>query len=116
MADDDADVPERVQEAAQERSSAAPIAAAEEHEQIDVGVQTEMPAAVAAERQHGDRRAGRALGEELPQHAVDAIGIALERGAPAGAAQRRRPRARSSGIERRHERGSAGPGWVSDMP
>ncbi len=59
MADDDAEIPERVQEPAEELLLVRADAAAEQHEQVDVGLQTEMPPAVAAERQHGDLRVRR---------------------------------------------------------
>ena len=56
MADDDTQIPERVEEAAEELLLLGADAAAEEHEQVDVGLQTEMASAVAAERQHRDLR------------------------------------------------------------
>ena len=54
MADDHAQIPERVKEAAEELLLVRADATAEEHEQIDVGLQTEMASAVPAERQHRD--------------------------------------------------------------
>ncbi len=70
MADDHAEIPERVKEAAEELLLVRADPAAEEHEQVDVGLQTEMPAAVSAERQDGDLRVGPGhVGEQLPQHA-----------------------------------------------
>ena len=88
VADDDAEVPERVQESAQEPLLGRPDASAEQHEQIDVGMQAEMPPAVSAERDHRHRplrHAGVAV--KLPQQFVDAVGMALERRAAAGAAR-----------------------------
>ena len=95
MADDDAEVPERIEEAAQELLFIGADAAAEQNEQIDVRLQAEMPPAIATERQDRDLRVGRGdVGEELPQHRIDAIGIALERGPATRTAQAHPPRAR----------------------
>ena len=109
MADDHAEVPQRVEEAAEELLFVGADAAAEEHEQVDVGLQTQMPPAVATERQHRDLRVRRRdVGEQLPQHRIDAIGIALERGTTARTSQRIRLELGSGGVERRHEGGRAG--------
>ena len=68
-----------------------------------------MPPAVAAEREHRDlARPAADVGEQLPQHGVDAIGVALEGRAAAGAAQRFRLELGSGRVERRHQCGSAG--------
>ena len=102
-------IPERVQELAEELLLVGANAAAEQHQQIDIGLETEMTTAVAAEGQHGDVRLGpRDFGEQLPQHRIDAVGVALERGAAAGATQGVRFELGTRGIERRHESGSAG--------
>jgi hypothetical protein len=68
-----------------------------------------MATAVAAERQYYDLviRCGD-IGEQLPQHRIDAIGVPLERATTAGASQRVRFELGSSDIERRHECRSAG--------
>ena len=82
-----AGVPQRVQQGAQERLVRLADAAAEEHQQVEVRVQAQVPAAVAADRHDGDRtgRAGR-LGHQAAQQRVDAVRVALERVAAAGAA------------------------------
>ena len=109
MADDDTQIPERVEEATEELLLIGTDAAAKEHEQVDVGLQTQMASAVPAERQHRDLRVRpRHVGEQLAEHGIHTIGIALERGATAGTPQRVRLELGSSGIERRHECGSAG--------
>ena len=109
MADDHAEVPQRMEELAQELLFVGTDAAAEQHEQIDVRLQTEMPPAIAAEREHRDVRVRRRdVGEQLPQHRIDAIGVALERGAAARTAQRIRLELGSGGVECRHEGGRAG--------
>ena len=47
-----------------------------------------MASAVAAERQHHDLVVRAAdVGKQLPQHGVDAVGVALERRSPPYAAQ-----------------------------
>ena len=70
------------------RSSGRPIARAEHHEQIDVGVEELGFAAVSADRADGQRRARlRARGiDELADDAVDAFGVAGQRRTPAFAA------------------------------
>jgi len=54
--------------------------AAEEHQQIDVGVQAEMPASVAPEREH-DRlgRVAERVGEQLSHQIVDRTGVSRQR-------------------------------------
>ena len=60
MADDDAEIPERMQERAERLLLVRTNRIAEEDQDIDVGVETEMAAAVAAERE--DRRGRRDRG------------------------------------------------------
>ena len=99
--DDHAEVPQRVQEAVDEALLRGADAAAEEQQQIDVGVQAEMAAAVAAERDDGHRPVVRArVGEQLADQRVDAIGVALEGAAAAGAARDRRAQLLPRGVER----------------
>ena len=86
VADHDADVPERVQERPQEPLLGGADAPAEQHEQIDVGMEAEMTAPVAAEREDDHALGRRAVRKQLPQHRVDAIRIALERAPSTGAA------------------------------
>ena len=94
------------------RSSAGADAAAEQHEQIDVGMQAEVPPAVPAEGEDRDRALGRAgVGEQLPQHRVDAIGIALERAAAAGASPHVRRQLGARRVERASRAGTGRPGW-----
>ncbi len=70
------DIPERMQERAKEAFLGRADAAVEEHQQIDVGVQAQVAAAVAAERDDRDRTCRSAgLGEEAPQQRVDAVGV-----------------------------------------
>jgi hypothetical protein len=72
-------------------------------------LQTQVPPAVAAQGQHRDVRVRRRdVGEQLPEHRVDAIGIAFERSAPARTSQRIRLELGSGGVECRHEGGRAG--------
>jgi hypothetical protein len=61
----------------------------EQDEQVDVGVEAQMPASVATEREHGDLRRGlrRRVIEQLPDQAVEVVREALEGGA-AGVAAR----------------------------
>jgi hypothetical protein len=109
MADDHAQVPQRVKKTAQEVLFSRADATAEQHEQVDVGLQTEMATAVATERQYHDLVIRCSdIGEQLPQHRIDAIGVPLERATTAGASQRLRFEFGASGIERRHECRSAG--------
>ena len=100
-----------MQEGAQERFLRQANRAAEQDQQIDVGVETEMTAAVSAERQHGHRRLRRRrLGEQLAQEDVGAIRIALERRASTGAAGDIGPQLVPRGAERRRQGAARGTG------
>ena len=84
VADDDAEVPERVEKAAKEALLRRPDPATEQHQQVDVGMKTEVAPAVAAERDDGHWPLRRACVRiELPQQRVDAIRMAFERRAAA---------------------------------
>jgi hypothetical protein len=75
-------------------------AASKEQQQIDVRVQAQVAAAVSAKRDDGERTVVRAgVGEQLADQRVDAIGVALERGASADAAGSRRAQLFASRIE-----------------
>ena len=81
VADDEAGVPQGMQQAPQEPFFRLLDRAVEQHEQVDVGERTEMPPAVSAD---GDERGGPArrpgLRVEPPQPAVHVRGIPRERG------------------------------------
>jgi hypothetical protein len=78
MPDDDAEIPQRMEQAPEKPLLRRIDRAAEQDQQIDVGVEAQMAAAVAAERQHEDwRRRLAGLREDLPKESVDPIGIAL---------------------------------------
>ncbi|PYR65862.1 MAG: hypothetical protein DMF88_18280 [Acidobacteria bacterium] len=109
MADDDAEIPERVEKAVDEALLRGTDAIAEEQQQIDVGVQAEMAASIAAERDDGNRPVvGARVGELLADERVDAIRVALERAAPAGAARDRRAQLFSRGMQRSLQRSAGG--------
>jgi hypothetical protein len=109
MTDDDAKVPQWVQELAEDLLLVGADAATEQDEQVDVGLETEMAAAIAAQRQYGNVCVGwRDVGEQLSQHRIDAVRVALERSPPARTAQGFRLELGSRGIECRHESGRAG--------
>ena len=55
VTDDDAEIPQRVEKRVDEPLFGGADAAAEEQQQIDIRVEAEVPAAVAAERDDGDR-------------------------------------------------------------
>ena len=80
MSDHHAEIPERVQERAQELLLGRPDATTEQDQQVDVRMETQMPSAITAEREHHElvRLAAR-VGKQLPQHGVDTIGVAFER-------------------------------------
>ncbi len=105
VADDDAEVPERVQEAADEALLRRPDAVAEQQQQIDVGVETEVAAPVAAERDDRHRSViGAGVGDQLPDERVDAVRVPFHRAAPAGAVRDRRAQLLPGGVERRLQR------------
>jgi hypothetical protein len=84
MADHEAEVPERMQDGADDALFGVAEAAAEEQKEIDVGVKRKLPASIAAD---GDERDGllnpRRGGDELPQDGVEPIREAYEGRAPA---------------------------------
>ncbi len=111
VSDDHADVPQRVQERAEEGLFGRADGAAEENQQIDVGVQTEVPPAIAAEREHGHRSLGGwRFGEQLPQQHVGAIGIPLEHGTAARPSGDVGPQFVARGGDRRREVPASGAG------
>ncbi len=78
MTDDDAEIPKRVEKAVDEPLLGRADAAAEQQQQIDVGVKTEVAASIAAERDDGNRPVvGAGVGEQLTDERVDAIRVAL---------------------------------------
>jgi hypothetical protein len=88
MSDHDAEIPERVQERTQELLLRRPDATTEQDQQVDIRMQTQMPPAITAEREHHElvRRAA-CVGKQLPQHGVDTIGVPFEGRPPPRAAQ-----------------------------
>jgi hypothetical protein len=106
MADDHTEVPQRMKESAQEALFRVANPTAEQHQQIDVRVQTQMAPPVPAESDDGDivRRTG--FAEELPQHRIDPVGVPLERAPPAGAPQDVRLQLRPRRLERGWTRGT----------
>ena len=101
VTDDHAEIPQRVEKPVDETLLGGADAAAEEKQEIDIRVQAQVPAAVAAERDDGDRTViGTRVGKELADQGVDAIGISLEGAAPAGAARNRGAQLLPRGIER----------------
>ena len=88
VSDDDAKIPQRVQEAVHEALFGRTYAVSKEQEEIDIRVEAEMTASVSAERDHRDRALVRTgIGEHLPDQPVDTIRVTLERAAPARAAR-----------------------------
>ena len=90
VADDEAEVPERVQDGAEQPLFGRAEVAAEEDEQIDVGVEAELLAAVPADRDDRDGRHRRGAGrfpgrvvEDLADEAVEAFGEPRQRRAAA---------------------------------
>jgi hypothetical protein len=74
MADDHTKVPQRIEELAQELLFVGTDATAEQHQQIDVRLQTQVPPAVAAQGKHRDMRVRRHdVGAQLQEHRVDTI-------------------------------------------
>ena len=98
--DDDAEIPERIQEVAKEPLVLRRDRMAEEDQQVDVRVEAEVPAAVPAERQHHNRIGGRTgIGVELAQERVDAVRIPLQRGASPRASRYVRTQLRTRRVE-----------------
>ena len=89
MADHDAKIPERIEEAADEGFVGGAEGLLEEQQQIDVGMQAQFPAPVPAERddRHRLRRRGDRV-EQLAEEHVHALGITAEGGTAADAARR----------------------------
>ena len=86
VADDQAEIPERMEDGAEQPFFGLPQMAAEEDEQIDVGVEAELLAAVPADRddRHRSDRFGSGRGvEDLAEEAVEAFGESRERRAAA---------------------------------
>ena len=101
VADHQLQIPQRMQKPAQERLIVGADRPLEQHQQIDVGMEPELPPAVAAEGEDGDRAGRRRrLEEEALEQRVDAIGVALGRGAAGGAAQRVLDQFLARGFER----------------
>ena len=90
LSDDDAEVPQGVEETVQEPFIGGTNRALKENEQVDIRPQTQLTAAVPAERDGGDRLRGRRRRfEQLTQQRVDPRRVSPERGASAKAAGRR---------------------------
>jgi hypothetical protein len=88
MADDQAEIPERMQDRAQHVFFGGAELAAEEHEEIDVGMQKELPPSVPADGDDGDGlRRPRGGGVDVPDDRVEPIGEASERRAAAMSAE-----------------------------
>ena len=105
MTDHDAEIPERVQERPEELLLGGADATAEQDQQVDVRMETQMAPAVTAEREHDDFvRLPAGVGEQLPQHGVDTIGVAFERRPSARPAQHVGLELRPRGFESRDER------------
>ena len=112
MADGQAQVPERIEERVQEPLVVGSDGPGEEHQQVDVRVQAELAAAVAAEREHRDRLRGRrrprrtAAGRARPCGASTAAapGARLRRGPPQSASSLRA----DASLAIRNARGSEG--------
>ena len=105
MPDNHAEVPERVQKRPQKAFLPGGNAAAEEHQEIDIRMQAEVPPPVAAERDDRHRPFGRpGVDEQLPQQRVHPIGVTLERRAAAGAAGDVGTQLVTCGVERRAKR------------
>ncbi len=86
MTDHDTEIPQRVQERSQELFGSD--ATSEQDQQVDVRVETQVATPVPAKRQHDDLVArSTGVDEQLPQHGIDTIGVALERRPPACPAQ-----------------------------
>src|SRR5206468_3984883 len=101
VTDDHAEIPQRVEKPVDETLLGGADAAAEEKQEIDIRMQTEVPAPVAAERDDGDRTViGTRVGKELADQGVDPIGVPLKGAAPAGAARNRGAQLLPRGIER----------------
>jgi hypothetical protein len=84
VADDETGIPQGVQDKAEEPFLGGTEMAAEEHQQVDVGVKAQLPPAVAADGDHGHRLFGAGRGgQELAEQRIEAFGVAGERGTPA---------------------------------
>src|SRR5262245_32593927 len=109
VANDHAEIPQRVEKAAKEPLFVRADPATEQHQQIDVRLETQVTTAVPAECDDGNGLLRCAdLRVELPQDRVDTIGMPLESGAPSCAAQGLGFELGSCGVEGRDECRSAG--------
>src|SRR2546422_4923594 len=89
VAEDEPEIPQRIEKAADEPLLLCADRAVEEHQDVDVRVKAEMPTSVSAEREDRDAARGpRRRLEELLQQRVDAVGVALDSAPPARAATR----------------------------
>ena len=101
MPDDQLQIPQRVEKPPQERLVVGADRPLEQDEDVDVGMQREVPASVPAEGEDGDRvRGRRRLEEQALQQRVDAIGVALGGGAAGGPADRVLDQLLARGFER----------------
>ena len=90
-----------MQQGTEEPLSRSSNRSAEENEQVDIGVQTEMSSPVPAQGHDSDRRSiGRRAGVQLTQERVYASRIAFEGGPTACASQRIRAQLVTRGRER----------------
>jgi hypothetical protein len=118
VADDDPEVPQRMEERA-EKSLARRLDPLEQHQQIDVGVQRQMPSSVPAQRHHRHAVGGFAIGIQLAQQHVHTIRVALERRAAAGPIRHFGLQLRAGRIEAgrdRRMRAGLGEGHVLRLP
>jgi hypothetical protein len=84
VTDDEAEIPERVQNRTDEALFGFPEVAAEQQQQIDVRVKAQLAAAVAADGNHGHRPFdSRRRDDQLPQDRVQAVREPGERRASA---------------------------------
>ena len=92
MTDDDAEVPQLVEETVQKPFIGGTNRALKKNEQVDIRPQTQLAAAVPAKRDGGHRlRCRRRRFEQLTQHRIDPRRVSPERGASAKTARRRVP-------------------------
>ena len=88
MPDDQWQIPERVEKPTQKRFVVGANGVVEEDEDVDVGMQRQVPPSVATQRDDSRGLRGRRRQEEQPlQERIDPVGVALE-GDPVGGAAR----------------------------
>ena len=101
VSDHQLQIPQRMQKPAQERLVLGADRPLEQDQDVDVGMEREVPPSVAAEGEDGDRAGRRRrVEEEALEQRVDAIGVALGRGVAGGAADRVLDQLLARGFER----------------